>query len=97
MSSIGLFMEVKTKSENVALREFRKRRKYDLYEFGHDSYSGTFGTFTGVRLQLQKVFSSRADAEKYILEHDTKWGDAIGVTVKENGKSYVLIGGWAAT
>lgn len=68
-----------------------------LYEYGHDSYNGTFSTMHGIKVRTSNVFSDRYSADEFIAEHTEKWGSAMAVTVKEKGQEpYTVIGGWAA-
>jgi len=77
-------------------KKFREIVEECIYEYGHDSYNGTFSTMSGVSV-VNRTFSNRDNAEEYIIDKAEKWGDALAVTVKEEGKEpYTLIGGWAA-
>jgi len=68
-----------------------------IYEYGHNSYNGTFSTMEGLTIKIDKVFPTRDSAEDYIAENTEKWGNAMAVTVKEDNKEpYTVIGGWAA-
>jgi len=68
-----------------------------IYEYGHNSYNGTFSTMEGLTIKIDKVFPTRDSAEDYIADNTEKWGNAMAVTVKEDNKEpYTLIGGWAA-
>lgn len=96
MGASSIFMDVPTTNEKRVISAFKKRVRNDQYEYGHNEYSGTFATFSGLNLKLDQQFESRAKAEDYILERSDKWGNAIGVVVKFGNKKYTLIGGWVA-
>jgi len=69
---------------------FARLQDQDRYENGH-SYSGGLGMTTGLIFD-DKTFESTEAAEEWLDEHARKWDEARCVTVKENGKTFWLIG-----
>jgi|LakMenEpi03Aug12_release.lakeMendotaPanAssembly.Ray.scaffolds.fasta_scaffold1738688_1 hypothetical protein len=67
-----------------------------LYENGH-SYSGGIGML-GHGIQFRsETFKNRDEAEEFILQHQEKWGPAMGVKFSsDNGKGWV-VGGWCSS
>ena len=88
---------IKETSRTDITKKFNEIVDMCIYEYGHDSYNGTFSTMDGLSVKIDKVFSDRDSADDYIAEHTEKWGSAMAVTVKEDNKEpYTVIGGWAA-
>lgn len=76
---------------------FTARREYDLREFGHDPYSGTFGTIPGVRVDRRPAFPTLDGAIAYCLEHTDKGTHALAVRYQARaGCVRWLVAGWAA-
>lgn len=96
MGARSIFMEVGSIDKKKVLSAFKKRVKSDVYEYGHNEYSGTFGTFSGLNFKMNQEFSSAEEAKEFILKLSDKWGDAIAVVVNTGQEVYTLIGGWAA-
>jgi hypothetical protein len=96
MGASYISRRIKETNKEDIKKKFREIVDECLYEYGHDSYNGTFSTMSGISI-VNKTFSDRDSADDYICDHSEKWGDALAVTVKEDGKEpYTLIGGWAA-
>ena len=65
-------------------------------EYGNNSYNGTFSTMSGLSITGRR-FNNRLEAQEYIVNNTSKWGNALAVTVEEaEKKPYTLVGGWAA-
>ena len=77
-------------------KDFKELQDECVWEHGHDCYNGTWSTMDGLEVS-SRSFPSEDSAYDYVCEHTEKWGDALAVTVKEDGKEpYTFIGGWAA-
>ena len=88
---------IKETNRDDIVKKFNEIVDECIYEYGHDSYNGTFSTMDGISIKIEKVFSDRDSAEDYICNNTEKWGNALAVMVKEDNKEpYTLIGGWAA-
>lgn len=75
---------------------FKDRQEQDRYDYGNDSYNGSFTTFNGIKNCL-RTFNSYNEAQSYILDNSEKWGYALAVNYMEtNGVKKWLVGGWAA-
>ena len=88
-------MTVETSVREDVKKAFRQRKEEDLYEYGHDAYSGTFGTLDGLDFYHREV-DSYATAKEIIADKTEKWGNALAVPVKEGSKFYYVVGGWCA-
>lgn len=76
---------------------FVSRREHDLREFGHDPYSGTFGTVPGVRVEHRPPFPTFDAALDYCLENTDKGSHALAVRYQARDESVRwLVAGWAA-
>lgn len=76
---------------------FVARREHDLHEFGHDPYSGTFGTVPGVRVDRRPAFPTFDAALAYCLEHTDKGTHALAVRYRARDETVRwLVAGWAA-
>lgn len=54
-------------------------REHDLYENGHDGYSGSWGQTYGKPRYLSTVFESQRAAEEYLQRHCEKRGPILAV------------------
>lgn len=74
------------KTEKELEQNWNERIEADLYENGHDSYSGGIGTM-GKGLSISKqVFTTYDAAEKAIDERAEKWSPAIAVKMNLDAK-----------
>lgn len=99
MGSQSIFMTVQSVDKSDIIRAYNQQVKDDIHEYGHNAYNGSFSTLDGgLVLRLDKEFTDREDARRFILDYDERvvMRHAIAVIVKEEGdKPYTLIGGWA--
>jgi hypothetical protein len=77
-------------------KAYYERKQDDEYWHGCDPYNGTFTTMNGIKFR-QRTFDSERDATEYILDNTEKWGDALAVKFTREGKTFWLVGGWAAS
>lgn len=98
MGASNIFMTVRTEDREKAKAAFDKKVREDLHEYGHDQYSGSFGTFHGLEFH-PGTFATEEAAENYIMDNQEKWQAAIAVLVKspEDKTGHFVIGGWAAS
>ena len=96
MGACSNFITVKSTDREKVKEAFNEKREADIWEYGHDAYSGTFGTFSGLAF-TGKTFATEGEAREYILDHSEKWENALAVTVaSEKEGNYTLVGGWCA-
>lgn len=71
----------------------------DLYEHGHDAYSGSWGTLHGgVEIETRAPFATVKEARDYVLAHTHKWEHALAVQFRDDdGTVRWFVGGWAAS
>lgn len=97
MGAHDIFMTVKgDKTEEEVKARYYERKEDDRDYYGNDPYNGTFSTLGGIDIRSLS-FSTRDEAEEYILNKTDKWGNAIAVRVINDAENYWLIGGWAAS
>lgn len=97
MGAHELYMVLKGNlTENEVKNKFYERQENDLKEYGENPYNGSFSTFCGIDIK-QLIFSSRLEAENYILNKSEKWEKALAVKILNEQEDFWLIGGWAAS
>jgi len=96
MGACSKFMTLRgdlTKTQ--VMDRFYERQEDDREEYGNDPYNGSWTTFEDIEF-IGGVWKDGPQAERYILDHAEKWGNALAVQVQEENKCFWLIGGWAA-
>lgn len=87
MGSYSRFVTVERCSKEELERKFRGIVEDQQYEDGHDAYSGTFGSNSGLRV-TQKVFADEESAQEWISENAEKWGNVLAVKVGDFNAGY---------
>ena len=97
MGASSGFLNFESTDKEQVQKEFSEYRQECLYEYGHNAYSGSFATLQDTLIFNSREFTDKREAQEYILDSTEKWGNAIAVTIKEEGKEpYTLVGGWLA-
>ena len=82
-------------TKTQVMDRFYERKEYDREQYGNDPYNGSWSTFGDIEF-MDGTWYDGPRAERFILDHTKKWGNALAVKVEEGCKCFWLIGGWAA-
>ena len=86
---------LKSNDKAEAEKEFKELQERLRYEYGTDSYNGTFSNNSGIVFE-ERTFDTADEAEDYLLgKYEDKWGPVGAVRIK--GKKGWFIAGWVST
>jgi len=57
------------------------------YQYGHDGYNGTLATCRGLDVK-ERLFKTFGEAEEWLVENTSKWGEAVAVKVFTPSKAF---------
>lgn len=94
---------IRATTEDDLKKKYKTYIEQEEHEHGHDAYSGTLATTSGLSIRSHTKFKDRHKADKFIEENAEKWEEAIAVRITKKPYKdakighWWVIGGWCAS